>query len=306
MYYDDYGIMYKTAGEVIEKVSNKDLEIGLMASFDGTEIIHHKLLKNSNWVIGPDDGWSALEFIYIITGELILTTDSTKLTLKKGDYLQALPVKKDCFFTAAVDTEFLYISSQPVFHHYSNIIQKFRDLAIEVEKKDGYTADHCSRIMRLSILLGEKMNLDTKELYQLNLGSFLHDIGKIKVPDHVLNKPGKLTKQEWRIMKSHPIYGRVILEESSFPSLLEASPIVEQHHERYNGTGYPYGLKKNEILTGAAIIAVADSYDAMTTDRVYRKALSKDEAFDEIKKGKETLYHPDVVDMFFAVEDKLA
>lgn len=159
--------------------------------------------------------------------------------------------------------------------------------------------------MKLSLLVADVMQLSAKELYQLNLGSFLHDIGKIKVPDHVLNKPGKLTDSEWAIMKSHPIYGKIIMEETKFPSLVEAAPIVEQHHERYDGKGYPYGLQKNEILIGASIVSVVDSYDAMTTDRVYRKALSIEEAFSEIQEGKESQFHPDVVDAFFSIEQKI-
>lgn len=305
MYLKDHGLVHKKAGEVIETVSSRNLEIALLAFYDGTEIIHHSLLKNSKWAIGPDEGWDALEFIYILSGELVLNLDKSNLSIKKGDYLKAIPIKKDCFFTAKVDTEFLYVTSQPVFHHYSHTIQKFRNLAIEVEQKDGYTAEHCNRIMKLSLLVADVMQLSAKELYQLNLGSFLHDIGKIKVPDHVLNKPGKLTDSEWAIMKSHPIYGKIIMEETKFPSLVEAAPIVEQHHERYDGKGYPYGLQKNEILIGASIVSVVDSYDAMTTDRVYRKALSIEEAFSEIQEGKESQFHPDVVDAFFSIEQKI-
>jgi HD-GYP domain-containing protein (c-di-GMP phosphodiesterase class II) len=302
---EEYGIVLKKNGQVIEKVSSNSLEIGLMSSFDGTEVIHHKLSKNSNWALGPDDGWNALEFIYILSGELILILNQQKKYLKSGDYLKAIPIKKDCFFTTETGAEFLYITSQPVFHHYSNTVQKFKNLAVAVEEKDGYTAEHCSRIMNLSMIIGKEMNLDAKALYQLNLGAFLHDIGKIKIPDNILNKPGSLTDKEWATMKKHPSFGRLIIEESNFPTLLEAAPIVEQHHERFNGSGYPNRLSKDDILIGSYIVAVVDSFDAMTTDRVYRKGMSNEEAFSEIQKGKETLYHPDVVDIFFSINEKI-
>lgn len=301
----EFGLIYQKSNDVVEKVTLNGIEIGLMSSFDGTEVIHHKLHKNARWVIGPEEGWYALEFIYVLSGVLILCLEEEKIYLKPGDRLSAVPIKKDCFFTTHVGADFLYITSQPVFHNYSNTIQKFKELAISVEKKDGYTVEHCSRIKSLSMVIGEHIGLNNKELYQLNLGSFLHDIGKINIPDRVLKKPGKLTSDEWNIMKSHPTQGRMILEESNFPYLLEAAPIVEQHHERFDGSGYPYGIKNKEILIGSSIVAVVDSYDAMTTDRVYRKGMKKEEAFEEIYKGKGTLYHPDVVDTFFAVEDKI-
>jgi HD-GYP domain-containing protein (c-di-GMP phosphodiesterase class II) len=302
---EEYGLIFQKNGQVIEKVSTNTLEIGLMASFDGTEVIHHKLAKNSSWALGPDEGWEALEFIYILSGVITLILDQEKILLSPGDSLKAVPIKKDCFFTTEMGGEFLYVTSQPVFHHYSNTVQRFKNLAVAVEEKDGYTAEHCSRIMNLSMLIGKAMNLDAKSLYQLNLGSFLHDLGKIKVPDHILNKPGSLTSDEWVIMKQHPSFGREILEESNFPTLLEAAPIVEQHHERFNGSGYPFGLSKANILVGSYIVAVVDSFDAMTTDRVYRKGMSNDEAFSEIQRGRGTLYHPDVVDIFFLINNKI-
>jgi HD-GYP domain-containing protein (c-di-GMP phosphodiesterase class II) len=300
-----YGLIHQKSEDIFEKVSFNGMDMGLMSSYDGTEVIHHKLHKNARWVIGPEDGWNALEFIYVLNGTLILSLDEGKIHLNPGDRLNAVPIKKDCFFTTDVGAEFLYITSQPIFHHYSNTIQKFKELAISVEEKDGYTVEHCSRIKSLSMIIGEQMSLSNKELYQLNIGSFLHDIGKIKIPDSVLKKPGKLDRDEWNIMKSHPSQGRIILEESNSPILLEASAIVEQHHERFDGSGYPHGMKYKDILMGSSIVAVVDSYDAMTTDRVYRKGMKKEEAFEEILKGKGTLYHPDVVESFFLIEDKI-
>ncbi|WP_246938648.1 HD domain-containing phosphohydrolase [Bacillus pinisoli] len=305
MIFKDFGLTFSKAGEVIESVSEPYMTVDLMASFDGTEVISHKLKKDARWGMGPDDGWNALEFIYVIEGELLVTLNNTKMVVKKGDYVKAAPIQKDCLFYATVDTEFLYVTSQPVFHHYSNILHKFKNIADEVEQKDGYTSDHCSRILNLSMLIGENMNLSSKEMHQLNIGSYLHDLGKVKVPDHVLNKPGKLTEQEWTIMKAHPTYGRIMMEETNFPILMEAAAIVEQHHERYNGSGYPYALKKEDILMGSSIVAVVDSYDAMTTDRVYRKGMSKEEALTEIKNCRETLYHPDVVDIFLSLEKEI-
>jgi HD-GYP domain-containing protein (c-di-GMP phosphodiesterase class II) len=296
-----YGLIHQANGNSIESINIGGLQVSLLSSFDSTEIIHHSLSANDRWAIGPAEGWEALEFIYVLSGELKGMIDHESITLKKGDSLQAISITEDCYFKAVVDTEFLYVVSKPVFYLYSDKVNKMRDLAISVEEKDGYTAGHCNRIMQLSMKLGEMLNLSPHELHQINLGSFLHDIGKVKVPDHILNKPSKLSPEEWAIMKMHPIYGKEILEEMNLPYLMEASDIIGQHHERYDGTGYPLGLKENEICIGAAIVAIVDSYDAMTYDRVYRKALSKEEAMQEIVQGRGTLYQPDVVDAFLSI-----
>lgn len=106
-------------------------------------------------------------------------------------------------------------------------------------------------------------------------------------------------------MKQHTTFGKQMLEETSLPNLSAASRVVEQHHERYDGSGYPHGLKGDEISIGAAIVAVVDSYDAMTTDRVYQKGRTKEEALAEIKRCQGTMYHPDVVDVFLSLADKI-
>jgi putative nucleotidyltransferase with HDIG domain len=306
MNYPDSGLTFLKKGQVIEKVSLKGLEFSLLASGDGTEIIHHRLTAGARWGLMPEEGWDALEFFIVLSGKIIwqLSEENT-ITLNAGDSISAVPVKKHSIFVAEVDTEFLYISSQPVFHHYSQVIQEMMGLAVTVEQKDGYTADHCQRIMKLSMMVGEAMGLSSNQLVELNLGAFFHDVGKVKVPEAILGKPSSLTQEEWGIMKQHTVYGRQMLEETNLPNLQNAATIVEQHHERYDGSGYPYGLRGEQICIGAAIVAVVDSYDAMTTDRVYRKGCSKEEALIEIERGYGTLYRSDVVDAFFSISNKI-
>ncbi|WP_121612366.1 HD domain-containing phosphohydrolase [Mesobacillus foraminis] len=300
-----FGFSFRKKGQTIETVRQKGLDVGLLASFDGTEVIHHKLDEGQKWAMGPADEWNALEFIYVLSGEMKFIYGNEDILLSPGDHFHCEPVKEDIFLQAIIASEFLYVSSQPVFHYYSHNIQSMKDLAISVEKKDGYTADHCQRIMELSMMLGKKLGLTSNDLYTLNLGSFLHDVGKVKVPDHVLNKPGKLTSEEWELMKKHTIYGVEILEDTNIGYLKDAAKIVGQHHERYDGSGYPFSLKGNEIYIGAMIVAVVDSYDAMTTDRVYRKGMAKEDALEEIQKGIGTLYDPAVAKAFLELADQL-
>lgn len=301
----EFGFSLFKKGNTIETVRQKGLDVGLLASYGGTEVIHHKLYQGHKWAMGPTDEWNSLEFIFVLTGEMSLIYGKEEILLSPGDHFHCDPVKEDIFLDALRDSEFLYVCGQPIFHYYSHNIQSMKDLAISVEEKDGYTSDHCQRIMELSMMLGKKLGLTSKDLYTLNLGSFLHDVGKVKVPDSVLNKPGKLTSEEWELMKKHTIFGVEILEETNIGYLKDAAKIVGQHHERYNGSGYPYGLKGNEIYIGALIVAVVDSYDAMTTDRVYRKGMSKEEALEEIRKGLGTLYDPVVAQAFLELSHQI-
>ena len=285
----------------IDTVILKGLKVTLLGYKDGTEVIKHEIIKGQSWGLTPEDDWEALEFILIINGKMTCKKEDGNIVLQTGNHLSLCPVKEFLFFIADEDTEFLYISSQPVFYRYSVIMNKLMDLAVDVEQKDGYTADHCERIMRLSMKVGLEMKLSSQDMYVLNCASFFHDIGKIKVPIEILNKPTKLTDDEWEIIKKHTTFGKEILEETNNPFLIEAGKIVEQHHERWDGKGYPYGLTGDEIDFRAAIISVVDSYDAMTSDRVYRKGLSEEIAFDEIKKNSGKMYNPKIVDIFLKI-----
>ncbi|MBY6272445.1 MAG: HD domain-containing protein [Caldibacillus debilis] len=305
MQFNQYGLVLHKNGEALENISYKGIQFQLLASYDGTEVIKHTLDQGTKWTIISSSDWNGLEFLYVLKGSLLVTVDEKKLEIHAGDNLSLAPVKKTCIFEAQKPTEFIYVSSRPVFKNYTDLVEQLKQLGIIVEEKDGYTADHCVRIKEFSLSIGKMLNLSQKELYVLHLGSFLHDIGKVKIPDSILQKPGKLTKEEWDIIKMHPIYGRDILLDSKLPMLMQAATIVEQHHERYDGKGYPFGLKGEEISIGAAIVAVADSLDAMTTDRVYRKARTWEEAVQEIKRGSGTLYNPRVVDAFLAIESNL-
>lgn len=292
--------------DFIETVQMKGLQVSLVASSNTTEIIHHRLEHGANWALGPEEGWNALEYFLVLKGELKTFPQYEKYSsIKAGDSFLRHPVKDHYTFQAVGTTEFIYVSSQPIFHRYSKTVTDMVELVRSIEAKDGYTMNHCTRITRLSMILGESLGLDSEQILRLNLGSFFHDIGKVKIPDEILKKPGKLTPEEWSIMKKHPTYGRTILEECTIPVVGSAGLIVEQHHERFDGKGYPHGLAGDEITLEASIISVVDSYDAMTTDRVYQERRSPDYAFNELLQCRGTMYHPDVVDKFIELKDTI-
>ena len=169
-------------------------------------------------------------------------------------------------------------------------------LLVALKTRDAETYDHSKRTVRISLLLGRECGLDQMELRSLEFGALLHDLGKIGVPDKVLRKPGKLNEFEWAMMRRHPYLGQQILRGLSF--LDDAKTIVAQHHEKWDGSGYPLGLRGEEIDLGARILFVADAFDAMTSDRVYRQAKSYDEAVAELDSCAGTHFDPRVVAAF--------
>lgn len=172
-------------------------------------------------------------------------------------------------------------------------------LAEALEKRDYYTGGHTNRVSSYCMAIAGQLGLSEKEMETLWLSSILHDVGKIGVLDHVLQKPGRLDEKEFEIMSRHSQYGSEIL--SHIKSLRDIVPGVRAHHEQFNGTGYPDGLASDEIPLIARIISVADAFDAMTSDRPYRKALSRKEAFAELERNKGKQFDPDVVSAFLAV-----
>lgn len=162
--------------------------------------------------------------------------------------------------------------------------------------KSMETREHTERIKDLCLLIGERMKLSIREKDELTLLALLHDIGKVGIEEDILLKPGSLTEEEWQVMKKHPEIGyRIAL---NTPELAFIAEYILCHHERYDGRGYPQGLKEEDIPLLCRILAVADAYDAMTEDRVYRPAMSKQEAIDEIVKNKGKQFDPRVVDIF--------
>jgi putative nucleotidyltransferase with HDIG domain len=172
-----------------------------------------------------------------------------------------------------------------------------------LDAKDAETEGHCQRVTAFTITIAKAMGVDNSLLRQIARGAFLHDIGKMGVPDQILRKPGPLTAEERAIMRRHCDIGYAVLER--IPFLKEAAEIVLAHQEFYDGTGYPRGLKGEQIPVGARIFAVADTLDAMISDRPYRKALPISAARDEIRRFSGTQFDPQVVKVFLAQPEEL-
>ncbi|MCU1290113.1 MAG: hypothetical protein JWN60_2342 [Acidobacteria bacterium] len=168
-----------------------------------------------------------------------------------------------------------------------------------LETRDYETHGHSERVVTFSLRLGYEMGLDKESLHDLELGALMHDIGKIGVPDAVLRKPAKLNDEEWEKMKLHPLHGQKILRNIAF--LEGATRIVAQHHEKWDGSGYPLGLRGEDIDIGARIFSVVDAFDAIISDRVYRKGRPYEQALEELEKYSGTQFDPAVIEAFKAV-----
>ncbi len=169
-------------------------------------------------------------------------------------------------------------------------------VAAAIDARDSYTHGHSARVARLSLGMGRRLGLSDSELKDLEVACLLHDVGKIKTPDVILLKAAKLNPEEFKEMMHHVEYGASIL--SWAPSLSKYIPSTRHHHEWHNGKGYPDGLVGDDIPLFAAIISIADAYDAMTSDRPYRKAIFKEEALRRIERMAGTQFRPDLVAVF--------
>jgi diguanylate cyclase (GGDEF)-like protein/putative nucleotidyltransferase with HDIG domain len=168
-------------------------------------------------------------------------------------------------------------------------------LALAIEAKDHTTHNHLQRVQTYAMEIGKELGLSQPELDALRAAALLHDIGKLAVPEHIISKPGKLTREEFEKMKIHPVVGAEILERVRFP--YPVTPIVHSHHEKWNGTGYPDGLKGEDIPIGARILAAVDCLDALASDRQYRRALPLDEAMKKVVEESAISFDPRVVDV---------
>jgi hypothetical protein len=159
-----------------------------------------------------------------------------------------------------------------------------------------YRGQPSAMIASIAVRMANQLDLPEAEVERLRVASLLHDVGKVAVPEEILDKPSALTSAEWRTVVQHPRIGQVIIEQAT--AFKDAIPIILHHHERYSGHGYPFGLRANDIPLGARIVAIADAYDAMTHDRPYKNAVSHDMAIKELRRHAGTQFDPELVTLF--------
>ena len=194
------------------------------------------------------------------------------------------------------------VEKQHLQNDNMQLIETIKALATALDARDHYTHGHSQEVTDYAVAIATDLMLPKEEIERIRDAGLLHDIGKIGISDAVLLKPGRLTDEEFMVIRQHPEIGKKIL--APVRSLQDKIPLIYHHHERYDGGGYPEGLKGDEIPLGARILAVADAYQAMTSDRPYRKALPQEVAINELEKGKDKQFEAKMVDVFVSILKK--
>lgn len=250
--------------------------IKLLGSGDNIEITQYEMGKNSMFFIKPSLKSTTYEFYYIVNGQVEYNNN----LYSKNDYFDLIYSDQDHGIKILEDTVILYIASDTGEFENAN---RFNELLIEqlevIQKKDHYTFEHCKRVKRLALSVGKALMLKDTDLKNLTLAAYFHDIGKIKISDKILNKPGSLTLNEYDQMKMHVTHGHEIIAQAIDQNVAD---ILVLHHERLNGSGYPKGLLGKDIPLLGRILAVVDSYDAMTSNRIYHIAKDTKTAIKEL------------------------
>ena len=300
------GLTLGKADEDAERAAKQSSSVELLVQHRALEVTRHRIAAGKHFYLDEASEWSGFEFMYVVRGTLTLSSGDGKTAVHEGEYLHHHGLPERAYFRVDEDLELLMVSSPPSYHLVKDEIQEMLALARSVEEKDEATEGHCHRLERLAIRTGERLGLPGQRLIDLSYGAYLHDVGKVRVPDGILDKPGRLTDEEWVEMRRHPEHGAEMLREKTF--LRAAAQIVVCHHENYDGSGYPRGLRGEEIPMEARVVSVVDAYDAITSERPYQVAGAKSKAVQELRLNAGTQFDPRVVRAFLSVigEDELA
>jgi response regulator RpfG family c-di-GMP phosphodiesterase len=310
---DEYSCLKAgSAEEALARLSESEFELVIsditMPGMSGLDMIPHVKAIAPNTVVVMISGMQTVESAI---GALRL--GAFDYLMKPFDLRQVEAVVK-----RALEHHELIVAKQRYENHLEELVKQrteeldqaldsledayratLRALTTALETRDSETHGHSERVVNYSLRLGLEYGLNREEMKSLEFGSLLHDIGKIGVPDSILRKPGKLTDEEWIRMREHPLHGQQILKGIEF--LKGAARVVAQHHEKCDGSGYPLGLRGDEIDVCARIFAVADAFDAITSDRVYRRGKSYEDAAKELDEWAGRQFDPRVVKAFHRV-----
>ncbi len=259
----------------------EEADVALLAQHENVEIMLQRIVKGANFWLDPAEDLETLEYFFVHTGEIVMRLEDRTEVLRAGDSFYALGLKKQVFCSATEETQLLYVANRRVFSDVMGFQQELMDMLRRINEKDHYTYQHSLSVMRLSKAL--YLELGAQEtgisMEEIIMASLFHDVGKCQVPDEILKKPGRLTPQEYAAIQRHPVESAAILRGRFGAPVAE---VAQNHHERLDGTGYPRRLTAQEISLPARIVAVADCFDAMTTDRGYNRVKSYEEAAQEL------------------------
>jgi len=261
----------------------------LMSGMNGIDLMKHASQIFTNLPVIVMSGTSEIQIA--VEAHRAGAADYLIKPFGQADLLQAV--------SRTITRQATVTRTESIAHDWDTAARAF---ALALDARDKETEGHAERVVAFSVRLGRELGMSGSDLIALELGARLHDIGKIAVPDHVLKKPAPLTEDEWAIMRIHPAKGQEMVRAMKERLPEGAALIVGQHHEQWNGGGYPLGLKEDQICLGARIFAVADTFDAITSDRVYRRGRRYQDALEEILAFSGIQFDPAVVDAFARID----
>lgn len=265
--------------------------IYLITRTPGMEIMRQTIRKAATVWLAPSEKPGTFEFFFVLSGELRLLLKDASCVLRPGDSFSLDGINENIPIEPVQDTALLYVSNRPQFDGMADYQSKLKELMWLVDEKDHYTYRHSRNVMSYTVALARKMGIGQCETEDLVNASLFHDVGKFFIPAAILNKPGRLTDEEYEIVKQHPLDSARLLEPKFGRRVAE---IARSHHERLDGSGYPLHLKGDQISPEGRIIAVADCFDTMTSRRVYtRQPKTFEEAARELA-SRPDLYDADV------------
>lgn len=246
--------------------SADNADINLLARRPGVEIMYQQIDEGATVWLAPGTEPDTFEFFYVLSGTLNIMLPDGPVSVSSGGSFHADWLTDNVSIEAVSATKLLYVTNKPVFDDLSEFHDNLKDLMRQVDRKDHYTFHHSRNVLKFSLQVAKKLSREKSAIDALATASLFHDVGKCFVPDEILKKKGRLTNEEYEIIKRHPADSAKLLEPCFGKRVAE---IAESHHERLDGSGYPRGLKGDEISIEGKIIAVIDSFDTMTARRVY-------------------------------------
>lgn len=257
--------------------------IQLLAKHADMEIMTQNIVKGATVWLTPAESPDTFEFFFVQKGSLLLKDKDEEKTLTTGDSFYVCNLSENLPCKVLEDTVLIYVSDSPMFDDAQDFEEQIKNLITQINDKDHYTFKHSANVMVYSTKLYAKLNKSSEKsgaiLNDMIVAALFHDVGKCYTPDEILKKNGKLTPDEWRSIKLHPMDSARLLRKHYGNRVAE---IAAHHHERLNGSGYPYGLTGDKISEEAKIVAVADAFDAMTTSRGYNQAKTFEAAAQEL------------------------
>lgn len=241
-------------------------DLQLLAKRPGIEVMVQKMTEGANVWLSPSTTKESLEFFHVLYGSLSINLPDGPRILIPGDSFYTDWLEQSVQIDVLKPTTLLYVSTRPIFDDLCDVQDKLQKLLVQVNDKDHSTYVHSTHVLYYSLKLATRLERSQHDLDDLAQAALFHDVGKCYVPDDILKKPGFLSPDEMAVMKKHPLDSGRILEQVFGKKVAE---IASHHHERLDGSGYPFGITKKEMSMESRIISVADSFDAMTSERIY-------------------------------------